>query len=214
MKKVPYGSGAAPGYPSAPQRSHPTPDRDYSLLHGVNKRCRILIYSLTAVPVIIFILCVLASISLQDPGLLWIVTSGLGAAVLFMCATHIMSWHPRTETIVAASLGLAIPVELIDSSGDRHYTIARRVNDKLMEASISWNFDIGHVLLRSDGTVDPSSRSVYVLFWLPLRRQDRMMHLLANNLPDFSGLEDRSKVERRNIMRDWAKQHNLGSWAI
>lgn len=117
---------------------------------------------------------------------------------------------PKFNVLLVSSFGNGIPVELIDSQGDRTYTIAQRIDDDVMEASVHFFHRVGHVILRSDGTVDPASKSVYVLFWLPLRKKDRMQHMLSTDLPDFARLEDLGPEERRERMIDLAKTYKLG----
>jgi hypothetical protein len=141
---------------------------------------------------------------------------GIGIAIAFISIAFMVVYIftkiiSKFEVLLAASFGNHIPVELIDSSGDRTYTLARRIDD-VMVAPVFWHIDVVHVILRSDGTVDPKSKDKFVFFWLPLRRKDRMQHVLSTDLPDFTCLEDLGPVERRKMMVDLARDRKLGVW--
>jgi hypothetical protein len=128
---------------------------------------------------------------------------------------YAMMWGATSETqriFLATCIGKGVPVELIDFEGDRYYSIASPVmgNDS-MEAFNYWYQEVGHEILRSDGTTGPGSMVIY--FWLPLRKRDRIEHMLLNDLPDFDQLFHLDPVARPKMIRDLARQYKSGFYA-
>ena len=73
-------------------------------------------------------------------------------------------------------------VELIDWTGERVWTLAT-MQDGRWQAPVYFSTNIGHVILNDDGTVDRSSESSYIYYWLPMNKNKRVIHILSNNIP-------------------------------
>jgi hypothetical protein len=96
----------------------------------------------------------------------------------------------------------SVPVELIDHEGDRYYSLAGTDSDGRLAAPVHWSTNIGHCMLNDDGRVDPRSDSSYVYLWAPLRRKERVFHMLRNDFPDLAQLDELDVQECRVIMRN------------
>lgn len=101
-----------------------------------------------------------------------------------------------------------LPVELIDMDLVRYYTLAHVDTDGNLVSPVYWGTGTGKCMLLPNGTVDRRSPSGYVYFWLPLRQQDRVEHVLKNDLPDFNGLTHVGYEERSKIMKEARTQAN------
>lgn len=132
---------------------------------------------------------------------------------IFVTCTAMLMWCLAMLSIMMASekkwmVRLAgkvlakVPVELVDHEGKRVYTLATKQADGQMVAPVYWFTSVGECLLQSNGRVDPDSESSYIYFWLPLgSSEERMLHVMVNDLPDFAQLADLGPVKRREIMR-------------
>lgn len=106
-----------------------------------------------------------------------------------------------------------IPVRLINHLGDSKYSLARRQEDGLLHAAYYYMTNNGDCILRPDGLVDRASTASFVYFWLPLRKDQLVMHVMSNDLPDFSVMrsmdpEERIVFIRENFDRCMAKDSN------
>lgn len=72
------------------------------------------------------------------------------------------------------------PVEYINYTAESKYGIARFKESKLILSIHSES-----LVLEDDGTI--STSSLYY-FWLPLKHNERIQHILSTNLPDFESL--------------------------
>jgi hypothetical protein len=135
--------------------------------------------------------------------LVWLVLSLLlGFIAIVLALAPIMQNRKWFVIVVSNILRDRTPVELIDHEGDTRYSIARYGHDGRLVAPVYWFNNIGECILEDNGRVDPASDSSYVYFWLPLRRADRAMHALRNDVPDFDQLDGLYKSERRAILKE------------
>lgn len=79
---------------------------------------------------------------------------------------------------ISACLRNTLPVELIDFHGERYFTVAEKSDHGNLSACVYFFSNVGYRQLNDDGTVDES----YIKYWLPLKQQDRIWHLLRNDL--------------------------------
>jgi hypothetical protein len=93
-----------------------------------------------------------------------------------------------------------IPVELIDFTCERTYSIATLHPDGKLHAPNYWMHSIGDSILLPNGFVDMNSAASYQYFWLPLRKNERVAFLLTNEIPDFTEIENLSRDERREML--------------
>lgn len=98
-----------------------------------------------------------------------------------------------------------VPVELIDMDLTVRNTLASEI-DGILIAPVYWTTKIGRCVLDPRGIVDASSTSCYVIFWVPLRTEDRVAHLLRNDLPNFQELGRMKRSERIKHMIDFREQ--------
>jgi hypothetical protein len=89
------------------------------------------------------------------------------------------------------------PVKLIDFNGDHYYTLAHRANDNNLVAPIYYMNNIGQCILLKNGKIDDNSESTYVYFWIPLRKNQLFEHMLCNDVPDFSHVEQLQTTEEK-----------------
>ena len=113
--------------------------------------------------------------------------------------------HKRCFVVLVANIfRWLIPVELIGWNGSIHYSL---IDKSSMTGSIYWFNNIGQVILLSNGLISEDSEASYIKFWLPLRKVERVEHILKNDLPDFQeilSIED-EKDKMISILR--AYQH-------
>jgi hypothetical protein len=185
---------------------------DRGQLRKTVRYARLVLHTILALPVLLvlgllyLLLTQVTALSLDEI---------LSLGVLAIMPMYAMMWCVTSETqriFLATCIGKGVPVELIDFEGDRYYSIASPVmgNDS-MEAFNYWYHEVGHVMLRSDGTAGPGS--MVIDFWLPLRKRDRIEHMLRNDLPDFDQLFHLDPVARPKMIRDLARQYKSGFYA-
>jgi len=75
------------------------------------------------------------------------------------------------------------PVELISFDNSRHFTLAKYNHNNQLVAPVYFSSNVGQVILLDDGTVDKHSESSYIKHWLPLNKNDRVRHILTNDIP-------------------------------
>ena len=75
------------------------------------------------------------------------------------------------------------PVELISFDNSRHFTLAKYNHNNQLVAPVYFSSNVGQVILLDDGTVDKRSESFYIKYWLPLNKNDRVRHILTNDIP-------------------------------
>lgn len=134
-------------------------------------------------------------------------------ALLLWPMLYINSFQDRRWMMCAVSClwrGM-VSVELIDCTGDVRYSIARIGCDGRLVCPVHWFLDVGECILNPDGRVDPASESFHVYFWMPLRRCERVAHLLSYDLPDFSILDGLGTDERTAMMRAMKKSYDQES---
>ena len=94
--------------------------------------------------------------------------------------------NARVVKIVACFIPNMIPVKLISYRGEFYYSLAKRKNSTHWSSYVFWFTNVGHLVLLHDGLVDDeASVASYIKFWIPLREQERVEHLLKYELPDF-----------------------------
>ena len=94
--------------------------------------------------------------------------------------------NARVVKIVACFIPNTIPVKLISYRGEFYYSLAQRKNSTQLNSTVYWFNYIGPLVLFNDGLVDDeASVASYITFWIPLREQERVEHLLKYELPDF-----------------------------
>lgn len=74
------------------------------------------------------------------------------------------------------------PVELISFDNSRNFTLAKYNHDNHLVAPVYFTSNVGQVILLDDGTVDKHSESSYIKHWLPLKKNDRVQHILTNDI--------------------------------
>lgn len=75
-----------------------------------------------------------------------------------------------------------VAIELIDWKKEHYYTLAIKQENNTMIAPVYFANNTGEVVCLEDGTVDKSSYSSYIKYWLPLNKSDRTQHLLTYGL--------------------------------
>mgnify|MGYP003335427613 FL=1 len=94
--------------------------------------------------------------------------------------------NARVVKIVACFIPNMIPVKLISYNGGFYYSMAKRKNSTQLNSTVYWFNYIGPLVLLHDGLVDDeASDASYIKFWIPLREQELVEHLLKYELPDF-----------------------------
>lgn len=97
-----------------------------------------------------------------------------------------------------------IPIELIGWSGEIYYSLA---NKHTMTSAVYWFNDVGQITLLSNGLVSEASESSYIKFWLPLKKSERVEHILKNDLPDFQEILSNEDENYRIVSILRAYQH-------
>lgn len=145
--------------------------------------------------VFIVMLIVSLAISILAPlSKIWIMVSGVMLVLI-----SVIPWISGHKWVVIAASRIipgAIPVEIVDFHADHLYTIARVDPKKGLVAPVYWFNNVGECILDDNGLVNDKSNSSYVYFWMPLRKDERVKHLLTNDMPDFSNIDQMEKGQR------------------
>lgn len=109
----------------------------------------------------------------------------LALATVMLLLTLITQGERLWVTKCMAWILGAKAVELIDFQGDRYYTICytQASPSGQLQAPLYWVTNVGTVILREDGTVDRSSDSYFVDYWLPLNNDERAQQILVYGEP-------------------------------
>jgi hypothetical protein len=94
------------------------------------------------------------------------------------------------------------PVRLIDHRGEEKYSVAHIGDDGRMHAPCHYMTNIGDCILCPDGRVDRKSHSSFMYFWLPLRKDDLVLHVMTNDLPDFDLIRSMESGERLRFLSE------------
>lgn len=81
--------------------------------------------------------------------------------------------------VTSAFLKNTFPVEIIDYEGQRYFSIAEKTHDDKVISFVYLFAGAGPLNLNKDGTISDS----YCEYWLPLKKSDRVWHLLKYDLP-------------------------------
>lgn len=88
-------------------------------------------------------------------------------------------------------------IKCIDMHKDCYYTIASANAEGQLIAPVYWFNDIGQLILRPNGAVDPLCHSWYIYFWEFVDRENKtMMHL---QYPEFRSISDYLKMEEHEF---------------
>lgn len=137
-------------------------------------------YPMFTIFVIVTVLTGMLAAALGIPP--WLGIPFLGAVLTGLIG--VMFHEPRWFTLLAGWLLQRTPVELIAYSGQSHFSMCYTTSevDNTPCAPVYYAPAIGKVFLNPDGTIahpEGISTSVYITRWLPLRKQDRVAHVLT-----------------------------------
>ena len=133
-------------------------------------------------------LTAIVSAALVSQGLmlgLWLLLP-VTAALLAGCLIMKYEDRPWLLLILSRFHPRCFPVELIDACGNSTYTMAWCKSSGVY-AENSWFLNIGHNQLLPDGLVVISTET-WNYWWLPLRRNQRVLMLLTYDYPDFAAI--------------------------
>ena len=133
-----------------------------------------------------------------------VIVSLIGASIILPVTTFL-----GNKSFVIMCIGKfrrdLTPVKLIDFNGDHYYTLAHRDNNNNLIAPVYYMDNIGQCILLKNGKIDDNSGSTYVYFWIPLRKNQLFEHMLCNDVPNFSHVEQIQNIEekRAEIFKIW-----------
>lgn len=106
----------------------------------------------------------------------------LTATAIWMCWIYGLVKGPNSRwfnIVASAFLKNTFPVEIIDYEGQRYFSIAEKTHDDKVISFVYLFAGAGPLNLNADGTISDS----YCEYWLPLKKSDRVWHLLKYDLP-------------------------------
>ena len=93
------------------------------------------------------------------------------------------------------------PVMMIDFQGDIVYSLAEIKSDGSLHAPVYYLINVGDTLLCANGMISPDSKSSYVYWWIPLRRDEQVSYYLINDqVPGINQILNLSRLERARLV--------------